>query len=291
MTILITGSTGTIGQQVLANLAEKGSDVRALTRNPEKASLPQGIIPVKGDMLDIGAMREALHGVSTLFLLNSVAADELTQAMLTLNLARETGVKSLVYFSVFNADTFSNVPHFAAKHTVERMIMDFGIQSTILRPNCFIQNDLWLKAPLTDYGIYPFPIGSAGVSMIDVRDIGEIAAGAILARENGSQGPTDVLNLSGPEALTGTGNASIWAEVLERPVSYPGDKTDSFEAQMAAHGPSWSAMDMRLMLERFQKDGMKASSADVERLTHLLGRELKTYRNFVEEAARSWADN
>jgi uncharacterized protein YbjT (DUF2867 family) len=50
MSILVTGSTGTIGPQVVTQLQGKNADVRALTRSPEKAHLPVGVTPVKGDL-------------------------------------------------------------------------------------------------------------------------------------------------------------------------------------------------------------------------------------------------
>jgi uncharacterized protein YbjT (DUF2867 family) len=84
MTILVTGSTGTIGTQVLNFLDGHGAEVRALTRSPEKAQFPAGVAAVKGDLSDIDSVRAALNGVSTLFLLAPNASDELTQAMLTL---------------------------------------------------------------------------------------------------------------------------------------------------------------------------------------------------------------
>ena len=89
MSILVTGSTGKIGSKVVTQLAQQGFAVRALTRSPEKAQFPAGVTPVKGDLLDADAMRAALKGVSTLFLLVPNDADELTQAVNTLSLARE----------------------------------------------------------------------------------------------------------------------------------------------------------------------------------------------------------
>ena len=80
MSILVTGSTGKIGSKVVTQLVQQGFAVRALTRSPEKAQFPQGVTPVKGDLLDADAMRAALQGVSTLFLLVPNDADELTQA-------------------------------------------------------------------------------------------------------------------------------------------------------------------------------------------------------------------
>lgn len=42
MAILVTGSTGVVGQQVIEHLNGSGADVRALTRSPEKAQFPAG---------------------------------------------------------------------------------------------------------------------------------------------------------------------------------------------------------------------------------------------------------
>src|SRR3954467_13755012 len=88
MSILVTGSTGSIGSAVTARLAEAGAEVRALTRRPDEFKGPQGVRPVAGDMTDIASMRAALQGVDTLFLLNAVTPDELTQGLATLGLAR-----------------------------------------------------------------------------------------------------------------------------------------------------------------------------------------------------------
>jgi uncharacterized protein YbjT (DUF2867 family) len=92
---------------------------RGLTRSPEKARVPSGVTPVRGDLADVDSVRAALEGVSTLFLLAPNVADELTQAMLAVEVAREAGVKGIVYLSVFKSEAYADVPHFAGKHTVE----------------------------------------------------------------------------------------------------------------------------------------------------------------------------
>ena len=290
MTILITGATGTIGSALVHQLAYKHVAVNALTRDPNKAKLPEWVTPVAGDMLDVESMRKALKGVSTLFLLSAVSTQELTEAVLTLNLAREAGIERVVYFSVFNGESFTNVPHFTSKYTIERMIAQMGIPATILRPNCFMQNDaLFFKDALLGPGLYPFPIGDKGVSMVDVRDIAEIAAGAVLQREHATHAlPSEVINLVGPDALTGSGIAKIWAQLLDKPVTYTGNDTAPFEARLAHHAPGWMAMDMRLMLDRFCSDGMAATSADVDKMTKLLGRKARSYEDFAAETLVKW---
>jgi uncharacterized protein YbjT (DUF2867 family) len=48
MTILVTGATGNVGRHVVAQLVQAGQRVRALTRNPANANLPEGVEVVYG---------------------------------------------------------------------------------------------------------------------------------------------------------------------------------------------------------------------------------------------------
>jgi uncharacterized protein YbjT (DUF2867 family) len=290
MTILVTGSTGTIGTQVLKFLEGNRADVRALTRSPEKAELPAGVTAVKGDLADIDSIRAALNGVSTLFLLAPNAPDELTQAMLTLNAAREAGVKGIVYLSVFKGEEYADVPHFASKMTVERMIEAYDLPATILRPAYFIQNDTRQKDALLGGGVYGMPIGANGISMVDIRDIGEAAAKELLRRERASGPlPREIYELVGPDALTGATLATLWAEVLGRPIAYAGDDLEGLEQRLKAFSPAWLAYDMKLMMRRYQQDGAVATDENLARLTTLLGHSPRSYRDFAQAAAAGWS--
>ncbi|MGO6825709.1 SDR family oxidoreductase [Rhizobium ruizarguesonis] len=288
MTILVTGATGNVGRQVVEHLVKRGADVRALVRDPSKADFPAGVSVVQGDFLDVDSLRNAMSGVSTLFLLSAVVPDEFTQALIALNVARSAGIERIVYLSVIHADLYVNVPHFAGKFGVERMIEQMGFKATILRPAYFIQNDLTVKDVITGYGAYPMPIGPKGLAMIDVRDIAEIAALELLRREQAAEPlALDRINLVGPQTLTGTDIAAIWSDVLARPIHYGGDNTEGFEQNLKQFMPGWMAYDMRLMGERFLTDGMLPEAGDVERLTALLGRPLRSYRAFAAETVAS----
>ena len=288
MTILVTGATGNVGRQVVEQLTKRGAKVRALVRDPSKAQFPAGVEVVQGDLLDVDSVRSAFSGVSTLFLLNGVVADEFTQALIALNVAREVGIERFVYLSVIHSDIYVNVPHFAGKFGVERMIEQLGLNATILRPAYFMSNDLTIKDVVTGYGMYPMPIGSKGLAMVDTRDVGEIAAIELLRRERSATPlPLNRINLVGPDTLTGSDVAAIWTDVLGRTIAYPGDDTAGFEQNLRKFMPSWMAFDMRLMSERFLTDGMVPEAGDVERLTALLGRPLRSYREFASEVAKS----
>jgi len=286
MTILVTGATGRIGRHVVEQLVQRGADVRALVRDPAKAELPAGVDVVQGDLFDIDALRGAFSGVSTLFLLNAVAADEFTQALIALNLAREAGIERIVYLSVIHSDLYVNVPHFAVKHAVERMIEQMDLNATILRPAYFIQNDLSIADVVTGHSVYPMPIGGKGLAMIDARDVGEIAAIELIRRERAATPlPLDRIALVGPDTLTGADVAAIWTEAVGRPIAYPGDDTAGFEQTLRQFSPAWMAFDMRLMAERFQSEGMIPEAGDVDRLTAMLGRPLRSYRAFAADVA------
>jgi uncharacterized protein YbjT (DUF2867 family) len=286
MTILVTGATGNVGTNVVQQLVNRDADVRALVRDAAKAKFPVGVEVVQGDLLDVDALRTAMSGVSTLFLLNGVVADEFTQALITLNVAREAGVQRLVYLSVIHSDVYVNVPHFAGKFGVERMIEAMGFNATILRPAYYMDNEITIRDVVTSHGIYPMPIGDKGLAMIDARDVGEVAAIELLRRERSSE-PLAVtrINLVGPDTLTGTDAAAIWSDVLGRTVTFPGNDTAAFEQNLRQFMPSWMAYDMRQMAERFQTDGMLPEPGDVERLTALLGRPLRSYRDHVAQIA------
>lgn len=291
MTILVTGSTGTIGSQVLAFLNGHGAAVRALTRSPEKADFPADVTAVKGDLSEIDGVRAALEGVSTLFLLAPNAPDELTQAMLALNAARDMGVNGIVYLSVFKGDAYADVPHFASKMTVERMIEACDLPATILRPAYFMQNDKRQKDALLGGSVYGMPVGAKGISMVDIRDIGEAAAKELLRRERASGPlPRESYELVGPDALTGDALAALWSDVFGRPISYGGDDLERMEQRLKAFSPAWLAYDMKLMMRRYQSDGAVAKAEDIARLTGLLGHPPLSYRDFAKAAAAEWAE-
>jgi NADPH:quinone reductase-like Zn-dependent oxidoreductase len=117
MKILVTGGTGKVGTEVVQTLLRRGASVRVLTRNKE-AKLPHGAEVAIGDLLDPDSVRSALNGVDKLFLLVGNVADELTQALLTVAVARQAKVKHITYLSVYQAERFPDVPHFIGKYAV-----------------------------------------------------------------------------------------------------------------------------------------------------------------------------
>jgi len=283
--ILVTGGTGKIGGEVLKELAKRHVQVRALVRK-EGAALPRGVEVVVGDLLDPVSVEKALRGVDKLYLLNAVAPDELTQGLIAYGLARKNQLKQIVYHSVFKADEFKDVPHFASKLAIESALKAFDIPFTIIRPNYFFQNDESLKGALMGAGIYPMPLGPLGVSAVDARDIAEAAAIALTSE--GHLGKT--YNLNGPDVLSGPMAASIWSELLGKGIRYPGEDMNAIEEQLRQKAPSWSAFDIRMMFQGYLERGFVAQDGDVEALTTLLGHPPRDYKSFARETALKWQE-
>ena len=69
MTILVTGATANIGRRIVDHLIDLGAnDIRALTTNPAKAKLPDGVTPVIGYLGKPESLPAALAGVDRMYL-------------------------------------------------------------------------------------------------------------------------------------------------------------------------------------------------------------------------------
>lgn len=285
MRALVIGGTGRVGTAVARLLLERGVTARVLTRNQTVgSSVPAGAEVAIGNLLDPDSVRTALKAVDKVFLLNAVAGDDLTQALLAFNLVREHGVEHLTYLSIYKVDQFPDVPHFGAKIPVEAALRASKVPFTILRAASFFQNDLGLKAALIDSGIYPTPIGTAGIGMVDTRDVAEAAA--ITLTTGGYEGTTH--NLVSAVPVSGPRAAALWTEALGKPIRYTGDAIDQWEAQLATKMPAWAALQMRIIYQTYQERGFSPETADVEAMKKLLGRAPRTYDEFVRETAAEW---
>lgn len=285
MKVLVTGGTGNVGGAVVRELLQRGAEVRVLARRqPEAGKLPAKAEVAIGDLLDPVSVEQTMRGVDKLFLLNAVVTDELTQALIAYGIAKRVGLKHVTYLSVFKVDQFRDVPHFASKLAVENALREFGVPYTILRPGYYIQNDANLMDALTGAGVYPMPIGTAGIAAADVRDIAEAAA--ISLTEEGHDGLTyDIVSSA---MISGPGNAALWSQLLDREVHYTGHNFDQWEQGMRTRMPSWSAFDLRMMFQGYFDRGFASTETQVARLTKLLGHAPRNYEDFASETAALW---
>lgn len=231
----LTGATGRIGGRVAARLATKGVPLRLLVRDPDRAPDLPGATPVVAPFGDGDAVREALTGVETAFMVSaSEAADRVQQHLTFVEAAAAAGVRHLVYLSFQGASRESTFT-FARDHAVtEEAIRASGMAWTFLRDGLYAD---FMPGLVGDDGVIRGPGGDGRVAVVAQDDIADAAA-AVLLDPASHTGRT--YTLTGPAALSFSEIATIVGEASGREVSYVDETLDEARASRAPYGaPDW----------------------------------------------------
>src|SRR6266853_4466335 len=197
--ILITGASGSVGKAVLQEASRKGSKFRAMFRSKQEAAkAPAGCEPVLADYSDKQSLRNALEGVTSIYVVCSPIPQLVELEGNVLGVCKESGVEHIVLNSALGAADFpKSFPSWHRK--VEDKLKGTKIAHVILRPNSFMQNIVTYYAPtIRTQGAFYGSYADRRISYIDVRDLAAIAAKALTS--NALDGKT--LELNGPEAFT-----------------------------------------------------------------------------------------
>lgn len=240
--VLVTGATGRVGREVVAQLLGAGVPVRALTRRPATAGLPATVEVVAGDLTVPESLEAALQGVGAVFLLWTAPPG--TAPAVIERLASDT--RRVVFLSSPHKTPhpFFQQPNPAARFhaDVERLIADAGLESTIVRPGMFASNArLWWASAIADGDVVRWPHGAAETAPIDERDIAAVAARALY--EEGHTGGDYVL--TGPESLSQAEQVRVIGDVLGRPIRFEELSPEEFRRETAGRWPG-PVVDMLL---------------------------------------------
>lgn len=220
-TIAVFGATGNQGGAVVNALLDRGASVRALVRNPDsekaKALGAQGVELAYADVADPASLPRALKDVDAFFYMTTLTEDqqgsmsgETAQGIALADAAVEAGVPHVVFSSVGGAERKSGVPHFESKRRVEEYLDGLDIPVTVIRPVLFMDNFVFMGPSLENGEIVvrlPMPDGIP-LQMIAVRDIGRVAAAALLDTGTISG---DAIEIAGDER-TGSQIAAAFGE-------------------------------------------------------------------------------
>jgi uncharacterized protein YbjT (DUF2867 family) len=196
--ILVTGATGTVGRHVVRLLKDGGYPVRALVRNPAKAtSLDNGIEVAVADLAKPETLGPAFSGIETAF----VATNGLDIAALEGNAydaARRAGVQRIVKLSGrhLDADFMQGTRLRDNQHASETRLRALGVTWTIIRPGFFASNFLLFMDRATR--TLPLPVAGAKDTPTDPRDVADIALLALTQPGHENR----IYEITGPEYLT-----------------------------------------------------------------------------------------
>ncbi|MER7893076.1 NAD(P)H-binding protein [Micromonospora sp. NPDC094482] len=212
MTILITGTTGTVSGEVLRELAGK-QPVRALVRDRSRVPDVDGVDYVVGDLDRPATLAAAFDGVTKLWLLTAMGPLAPSQSMNVLWAARHAGVRHVVRLSAIGAAHDAPTRNGRLHALSDAELQHSGMGWTILRPSNFMQNLFGSLAGDQLYGVF----GEGRVGVVDVRDIAAVAA-EILAAPERHEGR--IYTPTGPESVSLHRVAEEFTRTLGRPVRY-----------------------------------------------------------------------
>ena len=283
--ITVTGSTGTIGRELVRLLAERGASVRAVYRDAGKASSLPTVERARADLANPVELSAALTGTARLFLLTDNAPGFARIQIAVVDAAAQLGVGHLVKLSALGASDHSH-SWIAREHwEVEQAIQHSSVPWTMLRPHGFMQN--WLgdvAESVRAEGVIYSPIGDGRVPFIDARDIAAVAA-LVLQRPEAHAEKKYVL--TGGAAVGLAELAAALTQVTGRTITNRPITMEAARARLAARGMTTSLIDATLAIAAYQRDGGPTAtvSPTVERL---LGRAPLTIHDFVRDYRTSF---
>ena len=280
-TILVTGATGSNGTELLKRFAAGEIPVRAMTRNPSHADAiasPTTQI-VAGDFDDPASLRAPLQGIRAAFLLSNSSEDAERQQLDFVEAARQSGVSHIVKLSALDASTDSSARFLRYHARVEAAIEEAGIAHTFLRPNLFMQGFLGFASLIKEQSIFPAPMGAGKISVVDVRDIMDIAFLALT--QSGHENVT--YDITGPQALTHEEIAEQLSRALGRTISFLDVTPDEMRQTLVDAGfPQWQADGL---LEEYAGWSQNSAAQITPDVLDVTGHEARTFAQFADDYA------
>jgi uncharacterized protein YbjT (DUF2867 family) len=203
--VLVTGASGLVGTHTCRELSKNGWQVRALIRDPARAAMALGQLPVEfrvGDVRDATALRSSLSGCGAVVHLAAIAIEKKGETYQESNTAaterlisaaRAENVQRVIFMSQNGADSRSRYPFLHSKGVAQDSIKTSGLRWTILRPSVIFGpedqfvNVLGRLIRLTPK-VFPLPGGgTARFQPIAVDDVARVVRLSLEKKETVNQ--------------------------------------------------------------------------------------------------------
>jgi len=237
--LAVTGATGVVGGGVARRLATAGIEQRLVVRSPHRTPALPGAEVAQASYADAPAVRAALAGIDTLFMVSGSEEPNRLAAHLTfVDAAVEAGVRRIVYTSFFHASPDSTFLLARDHWHTEARIRDAGLAFTFLRDNLYADAFLDFAGP---EGVIRGPAGKGRLSAVARADVIDAAVAVLLDAARGESRHDEVsYGLTGPAALTLDEIADTITRVTGRQVRYQEETVEEAYASREIYGaPRW----------------------------------------------------
>jgi uncharacterized protein YbjT (DUF2867 family) len=278
--ILVVGATGLVGGEVARLLRAGGERVRALVRDPGRASALEaiGVEMAPGDLERPDSLGAALHGVERVFLASALDPRQVELQGNLVEAAQLAGARRIVKLSGLATALDSPVSSGRWHAETERQIAASGMAWTFLRPPFFLQNLLRLTSAAAR-GVVPSASGAGLIAGVDARDVAAVAAAAL----TGDFGRGQALTVTGPAAFSYADVAKHLSALTGREVRAIDVPPAAMRAQLVAGGmPLWHADVLAEFAAHFRAGGGAEVTGVVEAVT---GRKPRGLQDFLREYA------
>jgi (4-alkanoyl-5-oxo-2,5-dihydrofuran-3-yl)methyl phosphate reductase len=275
--ILVTGASGTVGSEVVRQLAAAGQKVRAMVRDPKKVSFGPGVEVVRGDFSQPETLSAAVQGVEKVFSLAS-GPEVIAQEPNLYAAAKRAGVKHIVKLSVMGADFEPGIALGRWHRASEKQLEASGVAWTILRPAGFMSNAFQWLGSIKGQGAIYAPTGQGKQGLIDPRDIAAVAVKALTTP--GHEGQAYPL---ANEALTTGEQAALLSEAIGKPVQYVDVPEEAARQGMSQAGMPPVLVDAVLEFMGLIKAGYAGATTDA--FTKITGQPPRTFAAWARENA------
>ena len=221
MTVIVTGAAGHLGRLVAGQLLQHlpPEEVVLVTRRPEalRAFAARGAQVRHGDFDDPASLRDAFAGGRRMLLISTdTIGRRVRQHRTAIDAAVAAGVGHVVFTSVVNPVSRSPLGPIAWEPgRTEALLRRSGLTWTILRFGSFAELQLPPAAVAVKNRRLYTNGGEGRMVPVSRRDCAEAAA-AVLTTD-GHAGKT--YDITGPQALSPTGLAGVYAAVSGQPVN------------------------------------------------------------------------
>jgi uncharacterized protein YbjT (DUF2867 family) len=283
--ILVTGATGNAGSEVCRHLATSGRPVFGAivageladdgSPGAHVAERLHGATPRVFDFTDSTTWAPALEDVSKVFLMRPPHISKIRRDMHPfIEYMKQRGIEHVVFLSVQGVENNRIVPHYK----VEQSILELGIPHTFIRPSFFMQNLSTTHLPeIRDEHRIFVPAGDGATNFIDVRDIGEATAAALIDDAHKNRAYT----VTGPESYTYYEVADHLTRILGTRITYQPARMLPFLRYQLQSGRKLGHALVMYALYSVTRLGKAGVATDTFR--ELVGREPRSLDEFIED--------